>query len=93
MVGDGKTSATGDRKAVAEVFPASGNKYLLHGLPRDYLYGSVGYANGRLLYCGGKDLKDPVNHPVSSCFFLAPPLPAWEETWPLLQVKTPRIGC
>ena len=86
IVGDGRKPDPVVWEAAAEVYPAIGNKSLLPGLPRDYVFGSAGYVNGRLLYCGGADMKDPAYLPVSSCFSLAPPLLAWEETWPLLQV-------
>ena len=88
IVGIGSKPDPVDWEAAAEVYPALGNNSLLPGLPRDYVYGLAGYTNGRLLHCGGMDAVDPAQLPVSSCFSLAPPLLAWEETWPLLQVTT-----
>jgi hypothetical protein len=88
IVGMGSKPDSVDWEAVAEVYPAPGKSSFLPGLPKDYTGGSAGYADGRLMYCGGMDDGDPASLPVSSCFSLAPSLLAWEETWPLLQVTT-----
>ena len=95
IVGPGTKTDPVDWKATAEMYPEIGNQSLLPGLPREYIFGSGGYSNGCLLYCGGYDNRDPARQPVSSCFSLAPPLLAWEETWPLLQVTTfpPSLAC
>ena len=95
ILGMGSKPDSVDWEAVAEVYPAKGKNSFLPGLPKDYTAGSAGYADGRLMYCGGMDDGDRASLPVISCFSLAPPLLAWEETWPLLQVTNlplPNMG-